>query len=128
MTKVLRELVPTLIDEVRKLLYSVLWALPFLVLFLIPGVNLAAPVLWFLYMAGMLALQYVDYPMGNHGFRFSAMRSGLRRRRLLGLTFGAATAGMTLVPILNFIVMPSAVAGATALWVRELRAEPEVRP
>lgn len=123
LAKAMRELVPTLIDEVGKVLYSLLWAIPFLILFLIPGVNLAAPVLWFLYTAWMLALQYVDYPMGNHGYKFRAMRSGLRRRRLMGLGFGAATAGMTLVPVLNFIVMPSAVAGATALWVKELRGE-----
>ena len=123
LAKAMRELVPTLVDEVRKVLYSLLWAVPFLILFLIPGVNLAAPVLWFLYTAWMLALQYVDYPMGNHGFKFSAMRSGLRKRRLLGLGFGAAAAGMTLVPVLNFIVMPSAVAGATALWVGELRGD-----
>ncbi len=121
--KAMRELVPTLIDEVGKVLYAVFWAIPFLILFLIPGINLAAPVLWFLYTAWMLALQYIDYPMGNHGFKFSAMRSGLRRRRLLGLGFGAATAGMTLVPVLNFIVMPSAVAGATALWVGELQGD-----
>lgn len=121
--KALRELIPTLIDELRKLVYSLLWAGPFLVLFLIPGVNLAAPVLWFFYTAWMLALQYIDYPMGNHGLKFRAIRSGLRRRRLLGLGFGAATAGMTLVPVLNFIVMPSAVAGATALWVRELQGD-----
>jgi CysZ protein len=123
LAKAMRELVPTLVDEVRKVLYSLLWAVPFLILFLIPGVNLAAPVLWFLYTAWMLALQYVDYPMGNHGFKFSAMRSGLRKRRLLGLGFGAAAAGMTLIPVLNFIVMPSAVAGATALWVGELRGD-----
>ena len=124
LAKAMRELVPTLIDEVGKVLYSLAWAIPFLILFLIPGVNLAAPVLWFGYTAWMLALQYVDYPMGNHGYKFRTMRSGLRRRRLLGLGFGAATAGMTLIPVLNFIVMPSAVAGATALWVKELRTEP----
>jgi len=117
--KVLRELVPTLLDEVRKVLYALLWGIPFLVLFFIPGINLAAPVLWFLYTAWMLALQYLDYPMGNHGLKFREMRAGLRRRRAMGLSFGAATAGMTMVPVLNFIVMPSAVAGATALWVRE---------
>jgi CysZ protein len=121
--KALRELIPTLFDELRKLVYSLVWAVPFLLLFLVPGVNLAAPVLWFLYTAWMLALQYIDYPMGNHGFKASAIRSRLRRRRLLGLGFGAATAAMTLVPVLNFIVMPSAVAGATALWVRELQEE-----
>jgi len=116
-------LVPTLIDEVRKLLYALLWAIPFLILFLIPGINVAAPVLWFLYSAWMLALEYADYPMGNNGLKAREMRSRLRERRVLGLGFGAATAGLTMVPVVNFVVMPSAVAGATAMWVRELKGE-----
>lgn len=122
-TKALVELVPTLLDELRKLAFAALLAIPFLVLFLIPGINLAAPFLWFLYTAWVLALQYSDYPMGNNGLKFSEMRACLRRKRVLGLGFGAATAGLTMVPVLNFIVMPSAVAGATAMWVGELRDE-----
>jgi CysZ protein len=117
------ELVPTLIDEVRKLLYTLVWALPFLFFFLVPGVNIAAPFLWFLYTAWMLVVEYSDYPMGNHGLKFRQIRSRLRQRRLLSLGFGAATAGLTMVPLVNFIVMPSAVAGATAMWVREFRRE-----
>jgi len=116
-------LVPTLIDEVRKLLYALLWAIPFLILFLIPGINVAAPMLWFLYSAWMLALEYADYPMGNNGLKAREMRSRLRERRVLGLGFGAATAGLTMLPVVNFVVMPSAVAGATAMWVRELKGE-----
>ena len=122
-TKALVELVPTLLDELRKLAFAALLAIPFLVLFLIPGINLAAPFLWFLYTAWVLALEYSDYPMGNNGLKFSEMRARLRRRRVLGLGFGAATAGLTMVPVLNFIVMPSAVAGATAMWVKELSGE-----
>ena len=113
-------LVPTLIDELRKLLFAAFTAIPFLLLFLIPGINLAAPALWFLYTAWILTLEYSDYPMGNHGLEFREMRMCLRRKRTLGLGFGAATAGLTMVPIVNFVVMPSAVAGATALWVDEL--------
>ena len=122
-TKALVELVPTLLDELRKLAFAALLAIPFLVLFLIPGINLAAPFLWFLYTAWVLALEYSDYPMGNNGLKFSEMRACLRRKRVLGLGFGAATAGLTMVPVLNFIVMPSAVAGATAMWVGELSDE-----
>jgi len=118
--KTLITLVPTLIDELGKLLFAALAAVPFLILFLIPGINLAAPVLWFLYTAWILTLEYSDYPMGNHGLRFREMRARLRRKRVLGLGFGAATAGLTMVPVVNFIVMPSAVAGATAMWVDEL--------
>ena len=45
----------------------------------------------------------------------------LREKRLLALGFGAATLLMTLIPFVNFLVMPAAVAGATAMWVHEWR-------
>jgi len=80
-----------MIDELRKLLFAVLVAVHFLILFLIPGINLAAPVLWFLYTASMLTLEYSDYPIGNHGLRFREMRRHWRKNRALGLGFGAAT-------------------------------------
>jgi CysZ protein len=111
-------LVPALVDEARKLLYAMIWAIPFLILaFVVP---VAGPLFWFLFTAWTLALEYADFPMGNHGLRFREMRRRLRDRPLLSLGFGAATAGLTMVPVANFIAMPSAVAGATAMWVREL--------
>jgi len=116
--KLLRELPGALWDEVRKILYAVLWSLPFLLLaFVVP---LIGPLLWFLFSAWLLALQYVDFPMGNHGLKFRQMRATLRRRLLPGLGFGAAVAGLTMIPVVNFIVMPAAVAGATLMWVEEL--------
>jgi len=117
--RLLAELGPTLLDELRKLAYALLWAIPFLLLLLIP---LVGPVLWFLYTAWMLAVEYSDYPMGNHGLRFAEMRRRLSERRWLSLGFGAAVAGMSMVPVLNFLLMPVAVAGATAMWVREFRS------
>lgn len=116
--RMLAELLPTLFDETVKILYALLWAIPFLVLLFIPVVG---PVLWFLYTAWILAVQYSDYPMGNHGLKFREMRRRLRSRRSLSLGFGAAAAGLGMVPVLNFILMPSAVAGATAMWVGEFR-------
>ncbi|MBN2887303.1 MAG: sulfate transporter CysZ [Chromatiaceae bacterium] len=111
-------LLPTLLDELAKILYALLLAIPFLLLLWVP---LIGPPLWFLYTAWILALEYSDYPMGNQGLRFREIRARLGHRRALSLGFGAAAAGMSLVPVLNFILMPSAVAGATAMWVREFR-------
>lgn len=71
--RLLAELGPTLLDELRKLAYALLWAIPFLLLLLIP---LVGPVLWFLYTAWMLAVEYSDYPMGNHGLRFAEIAGG----------------------------------------------------
>lgn len=116
--RLLAELVPTLLDELRKLAYALLWALPFLLLLFVP---LIGPLLWFLYTAWMMAVEYSDYPMGNHGLRFAEIRRHLRERRALSLGFGAAAAGMAMIPVLNFLLMPVAVAGATAMWVREFR-------
>lgn len=118
-----KDIVPSLVAELRKLLYFVLRAIPLGVLFLIPGINLAAPFLWALFSAWMLAIEYLDYPMANHLLHFAEQRKLLRRRRLLAYGFGGGSLLLTMVPLLNFIAMPVSVAGATALWVGELRAE-----
>lgn len=117
----LKEALRGLASEVRKLGYFVLWAIPLLIVSFIPLVNLAAPFLWALFSAWMLALQYADYPMANHGLAFAVQRERLRGRRLLALGFGTATLALTLIPLVNFVAMPVAVAGATVMWVRELR-------
>lgn len=119
--KMLAEVVPAILGEVRKLGYFVLWAIPLAVLFLIPGLNLAAPFLWAGFGAWMLALEYGDFPMGNHDIRFVAQRQIFRNRRGLALGFGGAAMLATMIPFLNFLVMPAAVAGATQLWVRHLQ-------
>jgi CysZ protein len=115
-----REIVRTVGAECRKLIYFVLWALPCLLLFLVPGVNLIAAPAWFLFGAWMMAIEYIDCPLGNHGRPFPAVKALLRERRKLALGFGGAIMAMTMVPIVNFIAMPVGVAAATALYVDEL--------
>ena len=90
-------------------------------LFFIPGINLAAPFLWFMFSAWMLSLEYLDYPMGNHGLLFSDQRPIINQRRFMSLGFGGAVNVAVMIPVANFIIMPAAVAGATALWVEQLR-------
>jgi CysZ protein len=119
--KMLRELLPTFIDELRKLAYLLAWSLPFLLLFLIPVLNLAAPFLWLAFSAWMLTVEYVDYPMGNHGLRSHEQKRRLRGKRLLSFGFGGAVTLATMIPVVNFLVMPAAVAGATAMWVKQFR-------
>jgi CysZ protein len=117
----LREVLFALGMELRKLSYFLGRAVPLLLLSLIPGLNVAAPFLWMTFGAWMLALQYLDYPLGNHGISFSQQRQYLRRHYSLGLGFGSATLLANAIPLVNFLVIPSAVAGATALWVERLK-------
>lgn len=123
--RALRELPGTLLGELRKLGYLASRALPLLVLFVIPGLNLIAPWLWLLYSAWALALEYSDYPLGNQGYAFPAQRELLRTERGTALSFGAGVLVMTMIPLLNLMVIPAAVAGATALWVDRLSGRRE---
>lgn len=107
--------------ELSKLVYMASRALVLLLVLLIPGLNVFAPVVWFVYGSWLLALQYVDYPLVNNRSDFRQARPLLRQHRLLLLGFGMGALVATLVPILNFIAMPAGVAGATLLWVGRLR-------
>ena len=115
------EIVRTLRSELQKLGYTLPRAVPLLLLMLIPGVNVVVTPFWLLCSAWMQSLQNADYPMGNHGIDFVTQRQLHRRRRWLSLGFGAAVTAVMLVPVLNFLVMPAAVAGATLLWVERLQ-------
>lgn len=119
--QVVKDIIPSLLSELRKLLYFVIRAVFLLVLFLIPGVNLAAPFLWLAFNAWYLALEYMDFPMGNHHIRFKQQHQRLRKLRFNALGFGAGITLLMMIPVVNFLAMPAAVAGATSLWHRELK-------
>ncbi len=104
-------------SEFQKLLYFVIRALPLLILFIIPMVNVAAPLIWFLFTAWMLTLEYGDYPMGNHDIVFKQQREKFASNRQLAFGFGSGVMILTMIPIVNFLAMPVAVAGATRMVV-----------
>lgn len=108
-----------LAGEVRKFGYFAIRAAPLGLLALIPGVNLIAAPLWLLFSAWMLALEYVEVPLGNHGHTFPAVRARLQRQRLPALGFGATILVLTMIPFVNLLVIPVAVAGATVLACEE---------
>ena len=115
--KMLAELLPSIFNELKKIAYFIAWAIPLLILFLIPGINLIAPLLWLLFSGWILSLQYLDYPMANHGHSFAEQRRILAQKRLPVLSFGLATLLATIIPFVNFLIMPAAVAGATLMWL-----------
>ena len=109
-------------SEIAKLLYLAVWIVPLLLLQFVPLLNVVAPFLLFLFGAWMFSLEYLDYPMGNHGALFRDVRAAARERRGTALGFGLIVAALALVPIVNLFLMPVAVAGATALYVDRFRA------
>ena len=107
-------------SQLRKLGYILLWSGALFLISLIPLLNIIAPVLWVVFGSWLLTLEYLDYPMGNHDLSFSRQKQILGQRKGLALGFGGCIMVLTVVPLLNFIVMPVAVAGATVLWVEQL--------
>jgi CysZ protein len=104
-------------SEFQKLIYFIIRAIPLLILFIIPMVNVAAPLVWFLFTAWMLAIEYADYPMGNHDVDFKQLRQKLGANRQLAFGFGSGVMLLTMIPVVNFLAMPVAVAGATRMYV-----------
>ena len=109
-----------IVRELAKLLYYVPMAALVLLLSFIPGLNAIAPVLWFLLGAWMMSIQFVDYPMDNHQLSFADVKEAVRSRRLSSMGFGGVVALCAGIPVINFIVVPAAVVGATLLWCEEL--------
>lgn len=103
--------------EIQKLKYYFPRFILLTILSLIPGVN----ILVFIFAAWMMAIQYLDYAMDNHQVVFKDMLAFLRTKRLTSLGFGAIVMLCLMVPVLNFVVIPAAVAGSSIFWVREFK-------
>ena len=118
---------PTMISELKKMLYYLVISLPFILLFIIaffiPLLNLIASLAWLLVTAWILAVQYCDYPFDNHALDFVSLRQRLGQRRFMAFGFGGSAMLLMAVPVLNFIVMPTAVAGATAMSLEKFRLD-----
>jgi len=114
----------SILSQLRKLVYILLWSAALLLFSLIPVINIAAPFLWVIFGSWLLSLEYLDYPMGNHELDFKREKQILAARKGLALGFGGSVMILTSIPLINFIVMPVAVAGATVLWVEQLAGEP----
>jgi len=115
------EIIKAVKSESRKFIYFIIRAIPLLLLFFIPVAQVAAPFLWILFGSWMLTLEYMDYPMGNHGIVFQEQRKIMITKKKRTFGFGLGVMLITFIPVINFIAMPVAVAGASKMWVDKLK-------
>lgn len=116
---IVKDIPRTLGREMAKFVYYIPRAIGFLLLFfLLPVIG---QVLWFMFSAWMMAIQYCDYPFDNHKVPFKTMRRSLGNSRSNSFTFGIMVSVFSMIPVINFLVMPVAICGATAMWVDDLR-------
>ncbi|MBN1932709.1 MAG: sulfate transporter CysZ [Desulfobacterales bacterium] len=115
----LAEMVSSFFNELRKLFYFILIGSFVLIISFIPVLNIISPFFWLIFTAWMLAFEYLSYPMENHRLVLKQVREHLAQKRLYSISFGFSVLGATLIPLINFFVMPAAVAGATSFWVEQ---------
>lgn len=112
---IIKDIPRTLKREWTKLAYYLPRAIGFfIIMWLLPFIG---QVIWFLFVTWMMAIQYKDYPFDNHKVSFHEMKIALKQKQGLSYSFGATVAIFSMIPIVNFIVMPVAICGATAMWV-----------
>jgi CysZ protein len=118
---VLKDTPRTLGREWRKLVYYVPRAIGFfLLMWLLP---LLGQIIWLMFTAWMMAIQYQDYPFDNHKVPFHIMKAKLKQHQARSYSFGLTVAICSMIPLLNLVVMPVAICGATALWVDHYRQQ-----
>lgn len=118
----------TLKREVRKtwdwLWRSLLVLLVVLVVSLIPGINILASAIWFLWSGWLLGIQYIDYGADNRQVSFADMKRRLQQQRWLVLGFGCCVLALTMIPLVNLVIMPVAVIAGVLIWVEQLSGLP----
>ena len=110
-------LTKVLFTETKRIAHLATRALPLLVLSIIPGLNVLAPLLWALFGAWGMAQEYFAYPLENHGALFSEQKELLKSIRWGALSFGGLAILGLAIPIVNIIVAPAAVVGATLYFI-----------
>ena len=108
-----------ILAESNRVLYILRLAMPLLILSFIPGINLIAPLLWAIFSAWSMNLEYMAYPLENAGILFIEQKQLIKSIRWGALSFGGiAVLGLS-IPIINIIIAPAAVIGAT-IYVDDL--------
>ena len=101
------------LGELKRIVYILKRVLPLLLLFLIPVVNFVAPLLWAVFSAWGIAMEYTAYPLEHRGLAFEAQKQFLQQSRWGVLSFGAVTSIGLSLPIVNLLFASGAVIGAT---------------
>lgn len=114
----LKELSGGMATELKRLGFFLTRAVPLLILFAIPGINVVAPFLWLAFNAWFLGMEYLAYPLEAQGVEFDEQRQLAKEMRVGLLSFGGTAMLGLAVPGLNILMAPAAVAGA-ALYASE---------
>lgn len=96
------------------------------ILFFIPFIHPVYPIIWFVFAAWMLGMQYQDFAMDNNLIGFQEMREKIKNNKMQSLGFGSLINIISFIPLLNILTMPAAVIGSVIMYCEEnkIKSEP----
>ncbi len=106
--------------ELQKIFYYLPRAVLLLILSFVPVVG---AVFWFAFNGWMMSIQYCDYAADNRGISFKQMMTSMKADNPSCWFFGSTVNLMMLIPLVNLLIMPAAVVGATLYWERRIESE-----
>lgn len=108
-------------NEIKKVLIYIpallLLALSSAVISMIPLLNLAVPLLWALFSSYLVAFEFLSYPLDRRNLGVGEKLSYINRNLPSSLGLGLMTSFAVLLPVINLIVIPSAVVASTAMVI-----------
>ncbi|MEE8574841.1 MAG: EI24 domain-containing protein, partial [Thermodesulfobacteriota bacterium] len=87
------------------------------VLSFIPALQIVIPVLWAVFTSLVLAFEFLSYPLDRRDMELKEKLVCMRSVLFRSLGFGVAAYFAMMVPVLNLMVIPSAVIGATGIAI-----------
>jgi len=120
-----------LLRELQKLLYYFSRLIPLLIAWVILFFTPLSPVMtivWFLFGARMLALDYTDFAFDNEGISFNQSKQTLKANNVNSLVFGGSITLATMIPLLNVFAVPAAVIGGTLFYIDMQKDRPQSLP
>jgi len=118
----IRESIGALKAELKKVFYYMKCASIILILSLVPGINIFAPLLWVFFGAWMLTIEYLDYPFSNDQIVFPESLKTIVSQKATCFGFGLSITLIALIPIVNWLTVAIGVVGATLIYRKNYSA------
>lgn len=108
----------TMKNEAKKMSIIITVQLALLLVNLVPGIGqaiflIASPC----FMALVMTYEFTGYTLDRRGLSFAQKRAYLKSHLGRSMGFGLAVAATVLIPLLNFMLLPLAVAGGTLMVI-----------
>ncbi|MCB0279421.1 MAG: EI24 domain-containing protein [Calditrichaeota bacterium] len=113
----IKTLIPSLIEELKKIILIISGFLLLYAVYLLPVIQVLAPVLIIIYSVAVISIDFVDYSMARRQFSIREKIVFFKTNKLTMLGFGTAVFLLLFIPFTTLFVIQIAVIGGTLLFI-----------